>query len=112
QFDKGYLSPHFVTNPATMECVLEKPYILIFEKKVTSAKDLLPLLGKIAEQGASLLIIAEDIEGEALLEDIAIRTGGKAIMEELGIELEKVEIGDLGRAKKVSIDKDNTTIVE
>ena len=141
QFDKGYLSPHFVTNPATMECVLDKPYILIFEKKITSAKDLLPLLGKIAEQGASLLILAEDIEGEALatlvvnklrgvlkiaavkapgfgdrrkamLEDIAVLTGGKAIMEELGIELEKVDIGDLGRAKKVTIDKDNTTIVE
>ncbi|MCC6319824.1 MAG: chaperonin GroEL [Phycisphaerales bacterium] len=141
QFDKGYLSPHFVTNPATMECVLDKPYILIFEKKVASAKDMLPLLGKIAEQGASLLIIAEDIEGEALatlvvnklrgvlkiaavkapgfgdrrkamLEDIAVLTGGKAIMEELGIELEKVDIKDLGRAKKVTIDKDNTTIVE
>ena len=141
QFDKGYLSPHFVTNPATMECVLEKPYILIFEKKINSAKDLLPVLGKIAESGASLLIIAEDIEGEALatlvvnklrgvlkiaavkapgfgdrrkemLGDIATLTGGKAIMEELGIELEKVDISDLGRAKKVSIDKDNCTIVE
>ncbi len=141
QFDKGYLSPHFVTNPATMECVLDKPYILIYEKKISSAKDLLPLLGKIAEQGASLLIIAEDIEGEALatlvvnklrgvlkiaavkapgfgdrrkamLEDIAVLTGGRAIMEELGIELDKVTIADLGRAKKVTIDKDNTTIVE
>jgi chaperonin GroEL len=141
QFDKGYLSPHFVTNPATMECVLEKPYILIYEKKITSVKDLLPVLGKIADQGASLLIIAEDIEGEALatlvvnklrgvlkvcavkapgfgdrrkamLEDIAILTGGRAIMEELGIDLEKVDLSDLGRAKKVSIDKDNTTIVE
>ncbi len=141
QFDKGYLSPHFVTNPATMECVLDKPYILIFEKKIGSAKDMLPLLGKIAEQGASLLIIAEDVEGEALatlvvnklrgilkiaavkapgfgdrrkamLEDLATLTGGKAIMEELGIELEKVDIADLGRAKKVSIDKDNCTIVE
>ncbi len=141
QFDKGYLSPHFVTNPATMECILEKPYILIFEKKINSAKDLLPVLGKIAEQGASLLIIAEDIEGEALatlvvnklrgvlkiaavkapgfgdrrkamLEDIAVLTGGKAIMEELGVELDKVTIADLGRAKKVSIDKDNCTIVE
>ena len=141
QFDKGYLSPHFVTNPATMECVLEKPYILIFEKKINSAKDLLPVLGKIAEQGSSLLIIAEDLEGEALatlvvnklrgvlkiaavkapgfgdrrkemLGDIATLTGGKAIMEELGIELEKVDISDLGRAKKVSIDKDNCTIVE
>jgi chaperonin GroEL len=141
QFDKGYLSPHFVTNPATMEAVLDKPYILIFEKKITSAKDMLPLLGKIAEQGASLLIIAEDIEGEALatlvvnklrgvlkiaavkapgfgdrrkamLEDIAVLTGGRAVMEELGIELEKVTLEDLGRAKKVAIDKDNTTIVE
>jgi chaperonin GroEL len=141
QFDKGYLSPHFVTNPATMECILDKPYILIFEKKINSAKDMLPLLGKIADQGASLLIIAEDIEGEALatlvvnklrgvlkvaavkapgfgdrrkamLEDIAVLTGGKAVMEELGIELEKIDIADLGRAKKVTIDKDNTTIVE
>ena len=141
QFDKGFLSPHFVTNQATMECILEKPYILVCEKKITNAKDLLPLLGKIAEQGASLLIIAEDIEGEALatlvvnklrgvlkvcavkapgfgdrrksmLEDIAVLTGGKAIMEELGIELEKIDISDLGRAKKVTVDKDNSTIVE
>jgi len=141
QFDKGYLSPHFVTNPATMEAVLDNPYILIHEKKISSAKDMLPILGKIAEQGASLLIIAEDIDSEALatlvvnkirgvlkvasvkapgfgdrrkemLEDIATLTGGKAIMEELGIELDKVELGDLGRAKKVTIDKDNSTIVE
>jgi chaperonin GroEL len=141
QFDKGYLSPHFVTNAATMECVLENPYILIFEKKVSNAKDMLPILGRIAESGASLLIIAEDVDGEALatlvvnklrgvlkiaavkapgfgdrrkamLEDIAVLTGGKALMEELGIELEKVELSDLGRAKKVTIDKDNTTIVE
>jgi chaperonin GroEL len=141
QFDKGYLSPHFVTNPGTMECTLDNAYVLIHEKKITSAKDLLPILGKIAEQGASLLLIAEDLEGEALatlvvnklrgvlkicavkapgfgdrrkamLEDIAILTGGKAIMEELGVELEKVELADLGRAKKVTIDKDNTTIVE
>jgi len=141
QFDKGYLSPHFVTNPATMETLLENPYVLIFEKKISSAKDFLPLLGKIAEQGASLLIIAEDVDSEALatlvvnkirgilkvcavkapgfgdrrkemLEDIATLTGGKAIMEELGIQLENVEIGDLGRAKKVSVDKDNCTIVE
>jgi chaperonin GroEL len=141
QFDKGYLSPHFVTNPATMECVLEKPYVLVYEKKITSAKDMLPLLGKIAEQGASLLIIAEDIEGEALatlvvnklrgilkiaavkapgfgdrrkamLEDIAVLTGGRALMEELGVELDKVDLADLGRAKKVTIDKDNCTIVE
>ncbi|MBK9188040.1 MAG: chaperonin GroEL [Phycisphaerales bacterium] len=141
QFDKGYLSPHFVTNAATMECDLTNPYILIHEKKITNAKDLLPILGKIAEAGAQLLIIAEDIEGEALatlvvnklrgvlkiaavkapgfgdrrkamLEDIAILTGGKAIMEELGLDLEKAELSDLGRAKKVTIDKDNTTIIE
>jgi chaperonin GroEL len=141
QFDKGFLSPHFVTNPATMECVLEKPYILIHEKKISSAKDMLPVLGKIAETGASLLIIAEDIEGEALatlvvnkirgvlkvcavkapgfgdrrkemLGDIAVLTGGKAIMEELGLELDKIELSDLGRAAKVTVDKDNCTIVE
>ncbi len=141
QFDKGYLSPHFVTNAATMECVLENPYILIFEKKISNAKDMLPILGRIAESGASLLIIAEDVDGEALatlvvnklrgvlkiaavkapgfgdrrkamLEDIAVLTGGKALMEELGIDLETVQLTDLGRAKKVTIDKDNTTIVE
>jgi len=141
QFDKGYLSPHFVTNAAQMEAVLEKPYILIHEKKISSARDLLPILGKVAEQGESLLIIAEDIDGEALatlvvnklrgvlkvaavkapgfgdrrkamLEDIATLTGGQAIMEELGIDLEKLELSDLGRAKKVTISKDNTTIVE
>jgi chaperonin GroEL len=141
QFDKGYLSPHFVTNTATMEAVLDKPYILIHEKKISSAKDLLPILGKIAETGSSLLIIAEDVDSEALatlvvnkirgvlkiaavkapgfgdrrkamLEDIATLTGGTAIMDELGIELEKVDLSQLGRAKKISIDKDNTTIVE
>jgi chaperonin GroEL len=141
QFDKGYLSPHFVTNAATMEATLDNPYILIYEKKINSAKDMLPVLGKIAEAGASLVIIAEDIEGEALatlvvnrlrgilkvvavkapgfgdrrkemLQDIATLTGGKAIMEELGISLDKVELSDLGRAKKVTVDKDNTTIVE
>jgi len=141
QFDKGYLSPHFVTNPTTMECVLDKPYILIHEKKISSAKDMLPLLGKIADSGASLLIIAEDVDSEALatlvvnkirgvlkvcavkapgfgdrrkamLEDIAALTGGTAIMEELGLDLEKIEISQLGRAKKVTVDKDNTTIVE
>ncbi len=141
QFDKGYLSPHFVTNTATMEVDLDKPYILIHEKKISSAKDLLPILGKIADAGASLLIIAEDIDGEALatlvvnklrgtlkvaavkapgfgdrrkamLEDIATLTGGTAVMEELGIDLEKLELKELGRAKKVTIDKDNTTIVE
>ncbi|MHC4980399.1 MAG: chaperonin GroEL [Planctomycetota bacterium] len=141
QFDKGYLSPHFATNLAEMECVLEDSYILIHEKKISSAKDLLPILGKVAEGGKSLLIVAEDIEGEALatlvvnklrgvlkvcavkapgfgdrrkamLEDIAILTGGKPIMEELGIDLEGISLGDLGRAKKITIDKDNTTIVE
>jgi chaperonin GroEL len=141
QFDKGYLSPHFVTNLQTMEAELSNPYVLIYEKKLSSAKDLLPLLGKVADQGAQLLIIAEDVDSEALamlvvnklrgvlkvaavkapgfgdrrkamLEDIAILTGGKAIMEELGINLETVELSDLGRAKKVTIDKDNTTIVE
>jgi chaperonin GroEL len=141
QFDKGFLSPHFVTNTTTMEAVLDKPYILIFEKKISSAKDMLPILGKIAESGGSILIIAEDIDGEALatlvvnklrgilkvaavkapgfgdrrkemLADLATLTGGKAIMEELGIDLEKIELADLGRAAKVTIDKDNTTIVE
>ncbi|HLP83874.1 MAG TPA: chaperonin GroEL [Phycisphaerales bacterium] len=141
QFDKGYLSPHFVTNVGAMECVLENPYILISEKKIGSAKDLLPILGKIAESGSSLLIIAEDVESEALatlvvnkirgvlkvcavkapgfgdrrkemLGDIATLTGGKAVMEELGMDLEKLEIADLGRAKKIVVDKDNTTIVE
>jgi chaperonin GroEL len=141
QFDKGYLSPHFVTDPAAMECVLDKPYILVHEKKISSAKDLVPILGKIADAGASLLIIAEDIDSEALatlvvnrirgvlkvcavkapgfgdrrkamLEDIAILTGGTAVMDELGIDLEKLELNQLGRAKKVTIDKDTTTIVE
>jgi len=141
QFDKGYLSPHFVSDPAEMECVLEDCYVLIHEKKISSAKDLLPLLGKIAESGKSVLIIAEDIDGEALatlvvnklrgilkvaavkapgfgdrrkamLEDIAVLTGGTAIMEELGIDLEKFAATELGRAKKVTITKDTTTIVE
>jgi chaperonin GroEL len=141
QFDKGYLSPHFVTDPSKMEAVLEDAYVLIHEKKLGSAKDLIPLLGKIAESGRALLIVAEDIEGEALatlvvnrlrgvlkvvavkapgfgdrrkamLEDIAVLTGGRAIMEELGIDLEKLELADLGKAKKLVIDKDNTTIIE
>ena len=141
QFDKGYLSPHFVTDTARMEAVLEDAYVLIHEKKLSSAKDLIPILGKIAESGKQLLIVAEDIDGEALatlvvnrlrgilnvvavkapgfgdrrkamLEDIAVLTGGRAIMEELGIDLEKLELTDLGRAKKVVIDKDNTTIIE
>ncbi|MHC4977164.1 MAG: chaperonin GroEL, partial [Planctomycetota bacterium] len=141
QFDKGYLSPHFVTDTAEMECVLEDTYVLIHEKKIDTAKDLLPVLTKVAEQGKSLLIIAEDLGSEALatlvvnklrgtlkiaavkapgfgdrrkemLQDIAILTGGQAVMEELGINLEKLELSDLGRAKKITIDKDNTTIVE
>src|SRR5215207_8818995 len=141
QFDKGYLSPHFVTDPQTMEAVLEDAYILIHEKKISSARDLVPALSKAAEAGKPLLIIAEDIEGEALatlvvnklrgtlrvvavkapgfgdrrkamLEDIAIVTGGTAIFEELGIKLENTELSHLGRAKKVTVDKDNTTIIE
>ena len=141
QFDKGYLSPHFVTDPTRMEAVLEDAYVLIHEKKISSAKDLIPILGRIAEAGKSLLIVAEDIDGEALatlvvnklrgvlkvcavkapgfgdrrkaqLDDIAALTGGRAIMEELGIDLEKVELSDLGRAKKLMIDKENTTIIE
>jgi chaperonin GroEL len=141
RFDRGYLSPYFVTDPERMEAVLENPYLLIFEKKISSMKDLLPILEKIAQQGAPLVIIAEEVEGEALatlvvnklrgtlkaaavkapgygdrrkamLEDIAILTGGKAITEDLGIKLENVRLEDLGRAKKVVIDKDNTTIIE
>jgi chaperonin GroEL len=141
QFDRGYLSPYFVTDPERMEAVLENPYILIHEKKISSMKDLLPLLESIAKSGRPLVIIAEDVEGEALatlvvnklrgtlnvaavkapgfgdrrkamLQDIAILTGGKAITEDLGIKLENVQMGDLGQAKKVTIDKDNTTIVE
>ena len=141
QFDKGYLSPHFVTDATRMECVLEDAYVLIHEKKISSAKDLVPILGKIAESGRSIVIVAEDIDGEALatlvvnklrgvlkvaaikapgfgdrrkamLEDIATLTGGRAIMEELGLSLEKLELSDLGRTKKIVIDKDNTTIIE
>ena len=141
QFDRGYLSPYFVTDPERMECALEDVRILIHEKKISSMKDLLPLLEQIAKMGKPLLIIAEDVEGEALatlvvnklrgtlqcaavkapgfgdrrkamLEDIATLTGGKAITEDLGIKLENVKLEDLGRAKKITIDKDNTTIVE
>ncbi|MFP4224777.1 MAG: chaperonin GroEL [Phycisphaeraceae bacterium] len=141
QFDKGYLSPHFVTDQARMESVLEDAYVLVHEKKISSARDLIPILGKVAEAGKSLLIVAEDIDGEALatlvvnklrgvlkvaavkapgfgdrrkamLEDLATLTGGRAIMEELGIDLEKLELTDLGRAKKVVIDKENTTLIE
>src|SRR5262245_11414291 len=141
QFDKGYLSPYFVTNAETMECRLEDGYILIFEKKISSLKDMLPLLEKVAKVGKPLLLIAEDVEGEALAtlvvnklrgtlnvcavkapgfgdrrkamcEDIAILTGGKFISEDLGIKLETVELNDLGRAKSITVDKENTTIVE
>ncbi|MGA2221989.1 MAG: chaperonin GroEL [Verrucomicrobiia bacterium] len=141
QFDKGYLSPYFVTSAETMEAVLEDAYVLIHEKKISSLKDLLPLLEKVAKLGKPLLIIAEEVEGEALatlvvnklrgtiqacavkapgfgdrrkamMEDIAVLTGGKFLSEDLGIKLEKVELDDLGRTKKVVIDKDNTTIVE
>ena len=141
RFDRGYLSPYFVTDPERMEAVLEDALILIHEKKISSMKDLLPLLEQVARQGKPLLIIAEDVEGEALatlvvnrlrgtlqvcgvkapgfgdrrkamLQDIAILTGGKAITEDLGIKLESIQIQDLGRAKKVVVDKDNTTIVE
>ena len=141
QFDRGYLSPYFVTDPERMEAVLENAYILIHEKKISSMKDLLPLLEQIAKSSKPLLIIAEDVEGEALatlvvnklrgtlqvcavkapgfgdrrkamLQDIAIITGGKAITEDLGIKLENVQMSDLGQAKKVTVDKDNTTIVE
>jgi chaperonin GroEL len=141
QFDRGYLSPYFVTDPERMEAVLDNPLILIHEKKISSMKDLLPLLEQIAKLGKPLLIIAEDVEGEALatlvvnklrgtlnvaavkapgfgdrrkamLEDIAILTGGKVISEDLGIKLENIKVEDLGRAKKITIDKDNTTIVD
>src|SRR5256712_3313481 len=141
QFDKGYLSPYFVTNAETMECKLEDAYILIYEKKISSLKDLLPILEKIAKVGKPLLIIAEEVEGEALAtlvvnklrgtlngcavkdpgfgdrrkalcEDIAVLTGGKCITEDLGIKLENLTIEDLGRTKRATIDKENTTIVE
>lgn len=141
QFDSGYLSPYFVTDADRMECVLDDVYMLIYEKKVSSLKDILPLLEKIAKTGRPLLIIAEDVEGEALatlvvnkirgtlnccavkapgygdrrksmLDDIAVISGGKAITEELGIKLDSIDLEDLGRAKRVKIDKDNTTIVE
>src|SRR5690349_11291692 len=141
QFDRGYLSPYFVTDPDRMECVLENALVLINEKKISTMKDLLPLLEQVAKMGRPLLIIAEDVDGEALatlvvnklrgtlqavavkapgfgdrrkamLEDIAILTGGKSITEDLGIKLENVRVEDLGKAKKIVIDKDNTTIVE
>jgi chaperonin GroEL len=141
QFDKGYISPYFVTDPERMECNLEDAYILIHEKKISSMKDMVPILEQIAKMGKPILIIAEEVEGEALatlvvnklrgtikvcavkapgfgdrrkamLEDIAILTGGKMISEDLGIKLENLKIEDLGRAKKINVDKENTTIVE
>src|SRR6266478_4565625 len=141
QFDRGYLSPYFVTNPDRMETVLEDPLILIHEKKISAMRDLIPVLEQVARDGRSLLIIAEEVEGEALatlvvnkirgtikaaavkapafgdrrkaiMEDIAIVTGGRAITEDLGIKLENVKMEDLGKAKKIVIDKDNTTIVQ
>jgi chaperonin GroEL len=141
QFDKGYLSPHFINNLENMTVVLEKPYILVHEKKVSSVKSLVPLLEKVAKQGRPLLVIAEDVEGEALatlvvnklrgvlqvaavkapgfgdrrkamLSDIAVLTGGEAIFEDLGLQLENIELTQLGRAKRVTIDKDTTTIIE
>jgi len=114
QFDKGYLSPHFVTDMETMSCELEKPFILIHEKKISAIKDLVPILEKVAQAGRPLLIIAEDVEArrKALLQDMAILTGGQAVFEDLGIQLENIDVADLGQAKKVSIDKDATTIIE
>src|SRR6266403_18182 len=114
QFDKGYLSPYFVTNPESMEVALENAYVLIHEKKISSLKDLLPLLEKVAKASRPLLIIAEDVEGEALatLVDIAVLTGGRCLTEDLGIKLENITLEDLGRAKRITIDKENTTIVE
>ncbi len=141
QFDRGYLSPYFISDPDRMECVLEDPYILIHEKKISNMKDLLPLLEQIARAGKPLLVIAEEVEGEALatlvvnklrgtlnacavkapgfgdrrkamLEDIGVLTGGQAIFEETGIKLEGVQLKDLGRAKRITVDKDNTTIVD
>ena len=141
QFDRGYLSPYFVTDPASMECVLEDPYILVFEKKLSNIKDLVPLLEQVVQQSKPLLIVAEDVDGEALqtlvinrlrgtlnvcavkapgygdrrkamMEDIAVLTGGLAIFEALGKKLESLTVADLGRAKKVLIDKDNTTVIE
>ena len=141
QFDKGYLSPYFVTNAESMECELENPFVLLFEKKISNLQDMLPLLQAVAKSGRPLMIIAEDVEGEALatlvvnklrgtfqvcavkapgfgdrrkaiLEDIAILTGGRLISEDIGVKLENVQLTDLGRAKKVVVDKDNTTIVE
>jgi chaperonin GroEL len=141
QFDRGYLSPYFITNPERMECVLEDAYILLYEKKISAMKDLVPMLEKVAQKGKPIVIISEEVEGEALatlvvnkirgtlscaavkapgygdrrramLEDIAVLTGGKLISEDIGIKLENVQVSDLGRAKRITVDKENTTIVE
>ena len=141
QFDRGYISPYFVTNPDSMECVLEDAYIIIYDKKISSMKDLLPILEQLAKQNAQFLIIAEDVEGEALatlvvnklrgtlnccavkapgfgdrrkemLQDLAVLTGGQVVSEDLGLKLENIKFTDLGRAKRIVIDKENTTIVE
>ena len=141
QFDRGYLSPYFITNPERMEAVLEDAYILLYEKKISAMKDLVPLLEKVAQKGRPIVILSEEVEGEALatlvvnkirgtlscaavkapgygdrrramLEDIGVLTGGKLISEDIGIKLENVQISDLGRAKRITIDKENTTIVE
>ncbi len=141
QFDRGYLSPYFITDPEKMECTIEDAYILIYDKKISTMKDLLPVLEKVAQSGRPMLIVAEDVEGEALatlvvnklrgtlkvcavkapgfgdrrkemLRDIAILTGGQVISEELGLKLENTTLNDLGRAKRVIVDKDNTTLVD
>jgi len=141
QFDRGYLSPYFITNPDKMECILEDAYILLYEKKITAMKDLLPILEKIAQKGRPILIIAEEVEGEALatlvvnkirgtlqcssvkapgygdrrramMEDIAVLTGGKLVSEDIGIKLENVQMSDMGQAKRIVIDKENTTLIE
>ncbi len=141
QFDRGYLSPYFITNPDRMECVLEDAYILLYEKKISAMKDLLPLLEKTAQKGKPILLICEEVEGEALatlvvnkirgtlqcaavkapgygdrrremLEDIAVLTNGKLISEDIGLKLENVQVSDLGQAKRITIDKENTTIIE
>src|SRR5207342_230094 len=141
QFDRGYLSPYFVTDTERLEAVLDDPYILIYEKKISAMKDLLPLLEQVARGGKPLLIIAEDVEGEALatlvvnklrgtlnvaavkapgfgdrrkeiLKDIAVLTGGQVVSEDLGIKLDSITLEDLGKAKRITVDKDNTTIVD
>jgi chaperonin GroEL len=141
QFDRGYLSPYFVTDPQKMECELEDPYVLIYEKKISNNKDLVPVLEKVLQQGKPIVVICEEVEGEALatlvinklrgtfkccavkapgygdrrkamLEDIAVLTGGRAIFEDLGIQLENVQLKDLGKCKKVKIDKDNCVVIE